>query len=491
MNPYGRRPLVWRFGIAAGALCLVAGGVVLVGAQMATGPSITVTGEEQALSIVWEASADASGPVESRFDDWAALWPTAGAVVHADHRGVTAYSSDEGAHLWDFTPEGRGLCAAAETPAGKKGDIGVVLVEEADGDGDYGGYGNACRTVVALDLESGEEVWTAEAGPPWEGAKKEAERYPWATGAEVWADGPRVVVQRGEILLGLDADEAGREVWQEENPLFPDAEEKEWANGPDYSCLDVEQSPLPGGEGELAVLAACDYQWRVGVLDTATGEVSERSDASDTKAPLLSGDPLVRSCWDRGECRPPGGGFDVHVFDGGDAEIVHAQQERGALPEGPGEEPDYAYPPALGGGESYTVDDGILYLIASGREEPWDRLAAVDLTTGQTRWAYYAERYTPREVLGVENGRVLVLAWHEPEASAPPSAEEDLRLLSFPADGEGPAEVIADGLPALPGSAVSDVRVSVSGGRYYLALPPRALGERTDDEPVAPLYTVG
>ncbi|MDA2810471.1 PQQ-binding-like beta-propeller repeat protein [Nocardiopsis sp. RSe5-2] len=271
MTTRRRLPPVWRLGIAAGVVTLAAGGVVLVGAQPETAPSIEVTGEEEALTVAWEAPADDDpNPAYSRFDGWAALWPRAGAVVHADQRGVAAYTPDEGELLWEFTPEGRGLCAAAETPAGEEGDIGVVLVEEDDVDNEYGIYGNACRTVVALDLESGEEVWTAQVGSPWAGIGEEAGRMPDATGAGVWADGPRVVVQRAEILVGLDADKEGREMWREEDPLFSGDR-----------CSMTEQYLLPRGTGELAVQGACDERWRVGVLDTGTGGLSGRSDAPE------------------------------------------------------------------------------------------------------------------------------------------------------------------------------------------------------------------
>ncbi|MDA2810470.1 hypothetical protein O4J56_07460 [Nocardiopsis sp. RSe5-2] len=187
----------------------------------------------------------------------------------------------------------------------------------------------------------------------------------------------------------------------------------------------------------------------------------------------------------------------MYVFDGGEAETVHVGQEQEALPDEPDEAPEYEYYEYLEGpGEwDHPVVDGTLYLIASDTRRIWDRTAAVDLTTGQTRWARYAEGYVPREVLAVEDGRVLVLALHAPGASSTPMSEDegvDLRLLAFPADGEGAAEVVADGLPRLFDTFADEARVSVSDGRYYLALPPRLLGKRTDDgERVRPLYAIG
>lgn len=486
--------------LLVGGLAIVTLSVALVAFPFDTYPSDGLTGEENALGVLWETPVDDAFDRDSLgegdqafFTLWAVTWSLEGAVTRADRAGVSAYSLEDGEPLWRFVPEGEGLCTAAEHPAGSEQDIGVVLVEKTGGQGRDGGLGNACDTAVAIDLATGEELWRAPVGEPWQGWPEEPE-YPMVTGVGMWADGPRVVVQRAQTLVGLDADGRGRELWSEEELLFPTSVEVPGRRS-DEPCFQSKQELLLGGEGEAVIHGECDGMGAVGVLDTATGQISDRralttdgARSLGSRSPrLVSADPTVLACY-RPQCGEPEGEFRVQVLDGDGEKFIDVHREPATLTEEDRDDPPYTYV-GVWVEENRVVDDGVLY-VSTDRGTPeldseWSRIAAIDLTSGETLWTRHVEDHRMHGAFAVEDGRVLAMASTYSEETGQPYA----RLLAFPVEGEGDVEVIADGLPEM---GWSNLRVLPADGRYVLTLSPGGVQDRSGTRnDVAPLYVVG
>src|SRR5690606_2786660 len=402
-------------------------------------PSVPIEGEGTAEPL-WAASAEDTFVFDetvgdrdypSRFEETAAVWPAGDTVVRADRAGVTSYAAADGEVLWHTDPGGEGLCTAAGDAAA--GGVGVVVVEREGGDGTDS---RGCDTVLGIDLSTGERLW-----------KKEIPELAEVRGDNVqvrvraWSAGGQAVVSWGPLLAGFDA--AGGETPWTATEL----------PGPDGTCPAGSHEIMPRGDGEAVLLGFCGSEGErpfTGLLDTATGEVSEQralpagaeKDGSDTLR-LVAADPVVVYT---SPCSSMSDGSrqndELLVAADGDWTRIAAWGEAGVG----AEKKEWGLDHRDG---RFTVVGGVLYAETAGTSE--NRIAAFDLDRGEPLWDRRVEDHFVR-VVGADGDRVLAVA----RTGRGDADEEDnvdpwrTRILALPTDGEGPAELVADDLPAVP-----------------------------------------
>ncbi|MDA2814309.1 PQQ-binding-like beta-propeller repeat protein [Nocardiopsis sp. RSe5-2] len=429
-------------------------------------PPMKTEGESTAAVPVWEAPADdvyRPGGSTTDFDEVFALWPGGGGAVRADRAGVTAYGVEDGSASWRFT-EGEGLCAAAEDPAGEDGGLALVIVEREGGSGDDGAL---CDTLVALDLDTGEERWRWEV-PELNGV----EGIP-GQDVRVWADGPRALAAWGPLLVGVDAADGGT--------LWAEAE----IHGPGEDCVSYRNDVMTEG-GSAAVAGSCETPDGTttpfaAVLDTATGEVSGvRAFPTDMSIDFLSSisvvstDPLAvvhssLSSLLSGEDEESTIGSELLIADGGDGwKRIDATQESG-------------YGAAseewrLGDSETaLATHDGVLYA-SPGNWSADERMLAIDLEAGEILWNRRVDDHAV-QVVGADEDGVLAVAEYGDRG------ERETRVLRMPLNGEGRAQVLATGLPEQGFRANGVVQAVEIDGGYAVGAPT----DPYDTGPVVPL----
>ncbi|WP_026120659.1 outer membrane protein assembly factor BamB family protein [Nocardiopsis potens] len=437
-------------------------------------PPLGISSEEGAvLGPLWAASPDTAFAFRprggrtfpSRFEDTVASWPAGDSVVRADRAGATAYGTADGGTVWRTAPGGAGLCAAAADPA--DGGVGVVVVERDGGDGEDV---RGCDTVLGIDLATGAELWESPLPGP-TGAGAEATAGP----VIAWSTGPHAVIARGPLLAGFDAG-SGEELWS------------------GTECTFARHRPLSRGDGSAAVLGSCGPREEAvftGVLDTATGEVSERRALPEDAVrsgpgalTLVAADPVTvhsdplpaGSEYLLSEGRVPEGDELLVAADGGWTRIdAEGTAGVGSAEEAWRLDPRRSRP---------TASDGVLYIETD--DPGGNRVLAFDLERGEVRWnRLVAEDHFVR-VAGAGGGRVLAVS-RDPGSGGEDGAPPRTRILALPADGEGPAELVADGLPDVPWLETTPVRLHESGDRYVVGPAPDPYGK----EPVPPLFAAG
>ncbi|WP_026128590.1 outer membrane protein assembly factor BamB family protein [Nocardiopsis halophila] len=420
-------------------------------------PPISVEGASEAAQPAWQAPLeDAHAPSTggSPFGEAFALWPGGGGAVRADRAGVTAYGAEDGERAWRFD-EGEGLCAAAAGTAGADGDLGLVLVEREGGTGDDGA---ACGTLVALDLDTGEERWRWSP-PDLDGVEGLPPRD-----VRVRAAGPHALASWGPMLVGLDAAD-GEVLWAETE-----------VPGPGGDCASHRTRVLPDGGGTAALLGTCASGPDEGapftaVLDMETGEVSSaQALPDDLPMDLLASTALVSA-------------DPVAVVYSSAASLLLDDEDEGDAPEdallvadGEGGWRRIAATGETGvgavGGEwslsdaetATTVHDGVLYA-SPGDWETDERVLAIDLEAGRVLWDRRVEDHDV-QVVGADGDRILAVAEYGD------GDDEVVRVMSLPADGEGSARVLADGLPVQPYRSWGAVRTVEIDGGYAVGSPP-------------------
>ncbi|WP_020380446.1 outer membrane protein assembly factor BamB family protein [Nocardiopsis chromatogenes] len=417
-------------------------------------PPMKTEGESEAAVPVWEAPVDdvyRPGEATTDFDEVFALWPGGGGAVRADRAGVTAYGAEDGSASWRFTG-GEGLCAAAEDPAGKDGDLALVIVEAEGGTGDDG---SLCDTLVALDLDTGEERWR------WEVPELNEAEGLSGRDVHVWADGPRALASWGPLLVGVDAAD-GETLWAETE-----------IRGPGEDCVSLRNDVMTEG-GSAAVSGSCETSDGTDVpfaaeLDTATGEVSGvRAFPTDMSIDFLSSvtvvstDPLAVVHSSLSSLLSDGDdesaiGSELLIADGEDGwKRIDAEQESGygaASEEWKLGDPDTAL----------AAHDGVLYA-TPGNWSADERMVAIDLEAGEILWNRRVDDHAV-QVVGADGDGVLAVA----EYGDP--GERETRVLRLPLDGEDRAQVLAVGLPEQSYSADGIVRAVAIDGGYAVGAP--------------------
>jgi len=441
-------------------------------------PPVPIEGEERAAGLLWEASPKdvfefdetaAERDFPSRFERTGAVWAVGETVVRADRAGVTSYAAADGEVLWRTDPGGEGLCTAAGDPAGD--GVGVLVVEHEGGDGTDG---RGCDTVLGIDLSTGERLWEKEV-PELAGVRgDDVEMH-----VRAWSAGGQAVASWGPLLAGFDA--AGGEVLWTATEL----------PGPDGRCPTGSHEILPRGDGEAAVLGFCgsggDRPF-TGVLDTATGEMSGQlalpagEDGAELDVlRLVAADPVV-------VYGSPGSGLFgdsrqsdellVAADDGWNRIAAWGEAGVGA------EKREWGLDHRNG---RFAVAGGVLYAETSDRRDE-NRVAAFDLDGGELLWDRRVEDHVVR-IAGVDGDRLLAVARTGTDTRTGDDEHEDplrTRVLALPASGEGPAELVADGLPDIPQLDNSPVRLYEFDGAHVVGPFPGPGGD-----PGSPLFAAG
>ena len=206
------------------------------------------------LRVDWTAPYDAAGAPATE-----GVWTTGSSLIRVRADQVVSYQAATGRPQWTLAmPGGDVACAvSAGTSSATVGLIG------------YGAAGGACDQVLAVDLGTGQQLWSKRVPAAWQGDQ--------GTGfAAVGGDTAAAVTARA--VLGYDL-RTGAPRWTALTPP---------------GCSD---QTLAGAQQSVVVLAACGKSFDVIALAPATGKQLWRTPVP-RQAPgyhfaILSADPAV------------------------------------------------------------------------------------------------------------------------------------------------------------------------------------------------------
>ncbi|HTZ30084.1 MAG TPA: PQQ-binding-like beta-propeller repeat protein [Streptosporangiaceae bacterium] len=237
-----RRPKV-NAGVAV--VGLVAG----VFAAQALSGGLHATG----LRVGWTAPYDATGSPATE-----GVWTTGSSLIRVRADQVVSYQAATGRQQWTLAvPGGDVACAVS---AGTSATVGLI---------GYGTAGGACDQVLAVDLGTGQQLWSKRVAAGWKGDQ--------GTGFAAVGGDTAVAVTAGAVL-GYDQ-RTGASRWTALTPP---------------GCSD---QTLAGAQQSVVVLAACGKSFDVIALAPATGKQLWRTPVPG-QAPgyhfaILSADPVV------------------------------------------------------------------------------------------------------------------------------------------------------------------------------------------------------
>jgi hypothetical protein len=206
------------------------------------------------LRVAWTAPYDAAGSPATE-----GVWTTGSSVIRVRADQVVSYQAATGRQQWTLAvPRGDVACAvSADTSSAAVGLIG------------YGTAGGACDQVLAVDLGTGQQLWSKRVAAGWKGDQ--------GTGFLAVGGDTAVAVTAGAVLGYNLRTGAAR-----------------WAALTQPGCSD---QTLAGARQSAVVLAACGRSFDVIDLDPATGKQLWRTPVPG-QAPgyhfaILSADPVV------------------------------------------------------------------------------------------------------------------------------------------------------------------------------------------------------
>jgi outer membrane protein assembly factor BamB len=206
------------------------------------------------LRVAWTAPYDAAGSPATE-----GVWTTGSSVIRVRADQVVSYQAATGRRQWTLAmPGGNVACAvSAGTSSATVGLIG------------YGTAGGACDQLLAVDLGTGQQLWSKRVAASWKGDQ--------GTGFTAVGGDTAVAVTAGAVL-GYDQ-RTGAPRWSALTPP---------------GCSD---QTLAGARQSVVVLAACGRTFDVIDLDPASGKQLWRTPVAG-QAPgyhfaILSADPVV------------------------------------------------------------------------------------------------------------------------------------------------------------------------------------------------------
>jgi putative pyrroloquinoline-quinone binding quinoprotein len=207
------------------------------------------------LRVAWTAPYDAAGSPATE-----GVWTTGGSVIRVRADQVTSYQAAAGREQWTLAvPGGNAACALS---AGSSSSAAVGLVG-------YGTAGGACDRVLAVDLGTGQQLWSKRVPAGWKGDQ--------GTGFVAIGGDTAVAVTAGAVL-GYDL-RTGAARWSALTPP---------------GCSD---QTLAGARQSVVVLAACGRSFDVINLDPASGKELWRTpvpgQAPGYQFAILSADPVA------------------------------------------------------------------------------------------------------------------------------------------------------------------------------------------------------
>jgi outer membrane protein assembly factor BamB len=238
-----RRPKVNAVAAAVGLIAGVFAAQALSGGLHAAG-----------LRVDWTAPHDAAGspPTEG-------FWTAGSSLIRVRADQVVSYQAATGRQQWTLAvPGGEVACAvSAGTSSAMVGLIG------------YGAAGGACNQVLAVDLGTGQQLWSKRVPASWKGDQ--------GTGFTAIGGDTAVAVTAGAVL-GYDQ-RTGAPRWTTLTPP---------------GCSD---QTLAGAQRSVVVLAACGKSFDVIDLDPASGKQLWRTPVPGQSPgyhfAILSADPAV------------------------------------------------------------------------------------------------------------------------------------------------------------------------------------------------------
>jgi outer membrane protein assembly factor BamB len=208
------------------------------------------------LRVTWTAPYDAAGSPATE-----GVWTAGGSLIRVRADQVISYQAVTGRQQWTLAvPRGDVACAvSAGTSSATVGLIG------------YGAAGGACDQVLAVDLGTGQQLWSKRVPASWKGDQ--------GTGFVAVGGDTAVAVTAGAVL-GYDL-RTGTARWSALTPP---------------GCSD---QTLAGAQQSVVVLAACGRSFDVIDLNPASGKELWRApvpgQAPGYQFAILSADPVVVS----------------------------------------------------------------------------------------------------------------------------------------------------------------------------------------------------
>jgi outer membrane protein assembly factor BamB len=216
------------------------------------------------LSTAWAAPYDSSADLST-----VGVWTTGDSLIRIRVDEVVSYAAATGRQQWALQVPGTDVaCSVSTTPAGGQGaTTGLVA---------YGADAGTCDHVMAVDLGTGRQLWSAQVSDPYAAGD--------ATGALAVA-GPAAFILTTDGIAGVDASTGARE----------------WTLAPPRDCV-FQQLAGSGSSASTAgvvALAACDSSYYVTDIDPATGKQAWQARVGEPSASyqfqVLSVDPVVVS----------------------------------------------------------------------------------------------------------------------------------------------------------------------------------------------------
>jgi outer membrane protein assembly factor BamB len=237
---------------------------VAVAAGLFAGQSLWGTWHGTDLSTAWAAPYDTAADLTT-----VGVWTTGDSLIRIRVDEVASYAAATGRQQWTLPVPGTDVaCSVSASPkAGPGATTGLVA---------YGTGPGTCDHVMAVDLATGRQLWSARVSDPYAAGD--------ATGALAVA-GPAAVILTTDGIAGVDASTGARK----------------WTLAPPRGCV-FQQLAGSGSSTSTAgvvALAACDSSYYVTDIDPATGKQAWRAHVSEPSASyqfqVLSVDPVVVS----------------------------------------------------------------------------------------------------------------------------------------------------------------------------------------------------
>ena len=208
------------------------------------------------LSTTWSAPYDNPNTLTTQ-----GVWTTGNTVVRLRTDQVSAYDAVSGALRWtDPIPGQNVVCTASRTTAGSVGVFG------------YGAEEDPCAHLVALDLNTGKQLWTTTLDV------EDLADVQSPAADLVAAAGDVVAVRSNSGVVGYNARTGERE-WQ--SPATPNCDDQFVAADP----------------GNVVAISACEESYVVADLDPSSGQARWQTPVGETatnyELALLSTNPVV------------------------------------------------------------------------------------------------------------------------------------------------------------------------------------------------------
>jgi outer membrane protein assembly factor BamB len=230
-------------------------GLVVIGAVAGVfaGQSVFAIWHGTDLAVAWSAPYDGSSQLTT-----VGAWANGNSLIRVRVDEAVSYAATTGQPQWTLQVPGTGVaCSVSGTSS-----TGIALIS-------YGQDSSTCDHVLAVDLATGRQLWSAQVQDPYGG--------PQPTGLLAVAGGTGLILTDGGIA-GVGA-QSGKQQWTLAAPT---------------GCTFQQ---LAASAGSAVAIAACDASFYVTDIDPATGKQAWRYHVAEPSASyqfqILSASPVV------------------------------------------------------------------------------------------------------------------------------------------------------------------------------------------------------